>query len=141
MKKTVLLTFVLLVIGSGIIGYYLFNKPHINVEKGNIDFTLTPDQILSEYMNNNENASRKFNEKIILVRGTYKNHSISAYGIPNILIEGENVLVSCEMDTLQSDPEKINLYQKNQPLKIKGLLVGMDELLGEIQMKNCLLVN
>ncbi len=68
------------VVVAGGIGLYLFNKPHRDVQAASIDFSISSEALVQEFLNNPSNANEKYldetgDSKIIAVSGTV--HSIS----------------------------------------------------------------
>ncbi|MBS1508520.1 MAG: hypothetical protein JSS79_17920 [Bacteroidetes bacterium] len=68
------------VVVAGGIGLYLFNKPHRDVQASSIDFSISSEALVQEFLNNPSNANAKYldetgDSKIIAVTGTV--HSIS----------------------------------------------------------------
>ena len=95
MKKLIIILAIVVITGGFTIGYYMYNKPHVNVSKKKIDFT-------------------------------------------TIIIKGDQSLANCEMDTLYTN--KIPSFTAEEEISVKGLFVGYDDLLGELQLKKCLIV-
>ena len=89
-------------------------------------------------MDDYEKANLKFQDKIILVSGKFSSKSGSENHLITIVLKGENNLANCEMDSLFSN--NLPNLQENDEITIKGLFVGYDDLLGELQLKKCFLI-
>ena len=59
--------------------------------------------------------------------------------LKSIVISGETAIVNCEL----SNPGtiKVNTQNIGKPISVKGLFVGYDDLLGEIQLKKCTIIS
>jgi len=78
--KKILVTGLIAAIVGLAIGLYLFNMPHRNVQSAKADYSLTSSQIVAEYLDNKENANRKYlaangNSKILEVTGSVRKTS------------------------------------------------------------------
>ena len=127
-------------IASGFtLGYMMYNKPHVNVSKEKIDLTANVDALVYDFQNDQETAIRKYADKIILLSGKYLSSSQQENHLITMIIEGDQSLANCEMDTLYT--KKLPAFSPGDNVSIKGLFVGYDGLLDEIQLKKCLVVN
>lgn len=139
MKKSVLKKIgIVAVVGiliAGAVVFYMFNKPHRDVQAANIDFNLTTNEIVSEYLNDSEAANLKYlddagNSKIVAITGTIYSISTDQKNQKVILLQSKNdkAGVSCTFtkDT-NINAEKL---KKGQTVTIKGVIrsgAGFDE--------------
>jgi len=138
MKRIFTIAALILLLSGTVIGYYLYNKPHISVKDEKVDFIVAVDSLAREFQLNPQKANLKYADKIVLVSGKFDSQSISQNHLTTIVMKGTENLANCEMDSLYlTDPRVIHA---NDKIKIKGLFVGYDDLLGELQLKKCLLI-
>lgn len=138
MKKLTIIIASLVITGGVFVGYYIYNKPHVNVKKEKIDLQVTVDEVANDFLSNREQAIGKYSDKIILLTGKFHTQSLSHNNLKTIIVKGSESLANCEMDSLYS----INIpsLQTGNDIMIKGLFVGYDDLLNELQLKKCLFI-
>ncbi|MFC2125152.1 hypothetical protein ACFLU5_10095 [Bacteroidota bacterium] len=137
--KKILIGIVLVVILSIImIGYYLYNKPHVDVSSRHADYSFTADELYWEFVEDDVIALNKYSDKIIELTGRLQLISKSDKSISNIVMGGEIAVVNCEMDSLYV--LQLESSQEGDQIQIRGIFVGFDDLLGELQLKKCIMV-
>lgn len=125
--KVALIVVVAGAIGAGGIAFYMFNKPHRDVQSATIDFTLASTALVQEYLTNPQDANQKYlddtgDSKIIAVTG--KVHSISRdmnnQWVVLLKEEGEKAGVSCTFTAAtNSSAEKLSV---GQMVTVKGVI-------------------
>lgn len=125
-KKIGILLVLLLIAVSGFT-YYINNAGKRDLLKEETKYTVTARQLLNEFSQNEETATRKYLNQAIALSGTITDAS-----------KGELILDAHTICTLQ-DVEK--LLEKGKKISVKGRVVGFDNLLGEIKIDNCFIIN
>ncbi|MFK5878916.1 MAG: hypothetical protein QM478_05410 [Flavobacteriaceae bacterium] len=126
LKKIGVVAIVGILIASGII-YYMFNKPHRDVQASKVDYTLTATEIVSEYLNDSESANTKYldeagNSKIVAITGEIYSISTDQKNQKVVLLKSANdkAGVSCTFtEATNMNAEKL---QKGQTVTIKGVI-------------------
>lgn len=138
MKKFLIVLAFVMIAGGFTIGYYMYNKPHVNVSKKKIDLITTVDSLVHDFQSDYTTSIEKYGGKIILLSGKFHSMSYQENYFTTIIIKGDQSLANCEMDT--SYTNKIPSFTAEDEISVKGLFVGYDDLLGELQLKKCLIV-
>ena len=138
MKKILIGMALALILGGIIAVYFVYNKPHIDVSNRNADFILSADELYEEFFENDVIALEKYNDKIIELTGRLQVISKSDKSISNIVIAGDLAVVNCEMDSLYVS--QLELGMEGIQIQIRGIFVGFDDLLGELQLRRCIVV-
>ena len=117
--------------------YSMYNKPHKIISEQPVDFQISADDLMKEFLTNEGLATSKYLDKIVILEGLLKQIS-SANGLIVVVLESDNAIVNCEMSPENSH----NIDQQNQGevLFVKGLFIGYDDLLGELQLKKCTII-
>ena len=157
MTKWKIIKVALIVVAVGIvsaasIAFYMFNKPHQDVQSAAIDFTLTSTALVQEYLTNPQDANQKYlddtgNSKIMAVTG--KVHSISRDMNNQVVVllqdEGDKAGVSCTFSAAtNASAEKLSL---GQTVTIKGVIragAGYDadlDLYEDVILEKCNTIN
>jgi hypothetical protein len=132
MTKKKLIKISLIIATTGFVGAisiaaYLFKKPHRNVQKATIDFTLASSALVQEYLMNAKVADQKYlddsgDSKIMAVTGRV--HSISRdmnqQRVVLLKDEGDKAGVSCTFSAA-SNPSAEKLFV-GQTVTIKGVI-------------------
>jgi len=129
-----ILLVVVLIVGS-LTAYLLYNKPHIDVRGHRVDYEVGVDALLNEFNQDVSLANQKYAGKIILLSGELL--SKPEMDQLTIVLKGKNGVANCEMDSLVLET-MANLLPGDQ-LGVKGIFVGYDDLLGELQIKKCVI--
>jgi len=138
MKRLIIFLVLSLSLAGVITAYMMYNKPHVNVSKEAVDIDTTIESIASDFQQNQPEAVKKYSDKIILLSGTYQSLSFSENQIGNLVIYGDQQLANCELDTLFNN--KSLSFSVGDSVRVKGLFVGYDDLLGELQLKKCIII-
>ncbi|MCB0616313.1 MAG: hypothetical protein KDC75_23500, partial [Phaeodactylibacter sp.] len=101
MKKLIGIGLLLALLGVGV-GYFMYNKPHQNMEKAEADMTLESTALFSAFEANEAEANEKYLDKVIKISGTVKEVNTDEEGNISLTLESGNELfgVICQMDNL-----------------------------------------
>lgn len=72
--KIIILGLTITIVCISVIGFYLWNMPHIDVQNEEVDYKLNSSELVDEYLTNEKVANQKYlgddgNSKILLVNG------------------------------------------------------------------------
>ncbi len=118
--------------------YRIYNKPHLDVSEADADYILNLSTLMDEFEDNPNNAQNKYTDKVVVVSGTVADFQLGEL-TSIILDDGQGLLANCEM-SVDSDLTKDqleNFLNSNEEVRLKGLFVGYEDLLGEVQLKKC----
>ena len=138
MKKNLILIGIILLVAIVIYGIFQYHKPHRDIASEKSSYDLSADDLYREFEQDIDKASIRYADKVITFAGTISNVEQNQNGGYNILLKGEKGVVNCEVDATP-DVDKQGL-QENSHVKIKGLCVGFDDLLQELQFKKCRII-
>ena len=119
--------FLIAIVGMAIIGYNYLYKDHRNIERENAQYSLTAEQIHSEFKNDIDDSQNKYLNKTIKISGL-----VSEINEIEITIDEK---VFCQFS------EKITKQgiQLNSKINIKGRFIGYDDLLEQIKLDQCII--
>nr|WP_294776233.1 hypothetical protein [uncultured Flavobacterium sp.] len=126
-KKVFILGIILLVVGYG--AYKYIYQDHRDIASEEADFSTTVQEIFTSFTENDSLANAKYLDKTVAVRG-----KISNIDIANKIITVDEKLSARFSDKL---PDNIKIQDS---INLKGRLVGFDDLLEEIQMDQCTVI-
>ena len=154
-RKIVKLVLIALAIGLTVaiaLGFYLFNKPHRDVQASAVDYELSSEDLVNEFIANPELANQKYldesgNSKIISITGTI--HSVTSdLNSQIVLLLKDNDApagVSCTFSIeTNSHAQK---YKVGQVIKVKGVIrsgAGFDkdlDLYEDVILEKCDVIN
>lgn len=120
----VFLTISLLAISSY---YYIMYGGARNVSNEETAFTVSSKSIVNEFDSNIEKANKKYLEKAIVIKGTITE------------ITGKEVIID---KTIICDLKNLDIsIKKDQVVTLKGRVVGYDDLMGELKLDQCFVIN
>lgn len=124
MKKLIGIGLLLALLGVGV-GYFMYNKPHQNMEKAEADMTLESTALFSAFEVNEAEANEKYLDKVIKISGTVKEVNTDEEGNISLTLESGNELfgVICQMDNLTKQ-EKTD-FKIGEQVTLKGICTGM----------------
>lgn len=138
MKRFAVFLGVLIVLASLVYGWRLYNKPHRNIAKEKADFIVEAAGFYQEFEQDQDLAHDRYDNRVIEINGTLQKISRTADGKAMLLLGDSGGYINCEMhedyDALQGK------VKDGQPVSLKGLYIGYDDLLGEVQLKECQLI-
>lgn len=112
--------FIFILIASA---YVYIQKPHRDISVETVEYSISSDALLNEFLVNETDASTKFLDKTIVVYGTLSENNNNFLSVDN------KVYCNFEMT-----PPQIPL---NSFLKIKGRCIGFDVLLEQVKLDQC----
>lgn len=138
MKSTIVIVIGLAIAGVIIYGIYLYNKPHADIGSKQPEFVSTAQMIYREFETNLNAAQKKYKEKVVKVSGAVAAVRKNQEGAYSILLNGEGGIINCEFTDKAPDLEK--QIAVDDEISVKGLMVGYNDLLSEVQLKKCMIV-
>lgn len=122
MKKIIILIVGLIVCGTLITAYYLYNKPHKDIASANVDYTVPARQLYAQYENNGQKANSKYLNKILVTHGIVA--QIKRDSTITIMLETGDMVgyVACELDEY-SEHGDISI-EKGDKVTMKGIMAG-----------------
>ncbi|WP_396172062.1 hypothetical protein [Flavobacterium sp.] len=128
-RNKILLLFALsAAIIGGILFFYVY-KGHRDISSEEASFTISVDELHKQFQTNDSLANASYADQTILVSGLVTSFDPDK----KALIVDEKLFL-----TFNSN-EVLNL-QSNQTVKIKGRFVGYDDLMEELKMDQCQLI-
>lgn len=127
MKKKIVLT-ILVIIALGVSAYYytLYGGAR-NLSSEEAVFNVTSKNITREFNSDIEKSNKKYLEKAIAINGI-----VSKINGKQVIID--NTII-CDLKDLDSS------IKKDQKITLKGRVVGYDDLMAELKLDQCSVIN
>ncbi|TWO31875.1 hypothetical protein E1J38_010840 [Seonamhaeicola sediminis] len=125
MRKYIILIVLLIL---AIIGYNYIYQEHRNIEAEPPEFTLSSESLFNQFVENASDSEKKYLNKTIEVSGV-----ITELDKSNLVL---NEKVFCQFQNLNNKN-----ISKSITIKIKGRFIGYDELLEEVKLDQCVILN
>jgi hypothetical protein len=124
MKKILLYLLPIVLIGASV-AYFIYNKPHQNMEKADADLNISARELFSAFESDEAAANEKYLEKIVVVKGQIKDISTNEDGNLSLTLASENDMfgVICQMDELTEHPRTD--FSVGETVSLKGICTGM----------------
>ena len=115
-----------ILIGGGI-GFYMFNKPHRDVQSTEADYSLTASEIVSEYLSDIEAANQKYlsangDSKILEITGVISKISEDYNGQKVVLFMGDQGKAGVRATFTQETNSSLEDVQVGQTITVKGVI-------------------
>jgi hypothetical protein len=123
MKKIILIILSIGIVIGIVVALYVFRKSDTGAIKRSPDYILSADSLVNLFSANEDSANKKFNDKIIQVKGRVAEITDDSTGYTIVLRE-ENAMggVSCSLGKDQF--EKAKTLTKDIHVEIKGICAG-----------------
>ena len=128
-KKIVIIFFLGTLSVSAFLYFYVY-KRHRNITTESVAFSTSAIQLHQDFMNDSETNIKKYADKTIETYG-----KITSLDLENNAIVLDNKVFLKMTETISKD------LTIQQTVKIKGRFVGFDDLLEELKMDQCIIVN
>jgi len=124
MRKWIALLIIVIVT---FLGYHYIYQDHRDIESETAAFTFTAEDITNEFEINPSDAESKYLNKTIIISGI-----ITGLNSNQITV---NDKVFCQLNN------PTNILKTNQKVTLKGRFIGYDNLLEEIKLDQCYIIN
>ena len=135
-KFKIIIGFFLTVIIGLIASLYYYNKPHVNVEKSNAIYSLTAQNLIKEYQENEKNTNEKYTERVIQIEGNiYEISTLRGNTVVTLKDSVSEPSIICHMQA--EDNKRVLSLKKGSRVTLKGVCTGY---LLDVIMVRCILV-
>lgn len=129
-------------LGAGWFGYGEYNRKPKDLLKAKADLSVTPADLLKEFSTTEKEASTKYIDKIVSVRGQVKAIEKSEQGFLTVVLAetGNMSTIRCSMDG--NHLQEITGIEPGRIVDVKGVCTGFntDELLGsDVLLNRCVI--
>ena len=131
-----LFALLIIILSTAITILYIFNKPHRDIGGEEALYSLTLAELRDELVLNEDSALQKYLNNVIELSGAVA--SIEKRDSLTFLLVIEDNGAMASGDLIESNDSFLELVGKK--VRIKGLFIGYDNLLEEINLSNCLII-
>lgn len=119
--KYILLIFAI----GGLVGFYMYNKPHKNMTSAEIDVKMNAPQLFEHFEKDESLANQKYLDKVIEVSGLVTAVNVEKDGTTSVTLDTDNSMfgIICQMDNLSK--HKRTNFKTGEQVKLKGICTGM----------------
>lgn len=115
------------------VGYYLWNKPHTNMQTAKTDLVIEATALYNEFGADENAANAKYLDKTIAVSGKVKESSKADDGTVKVSLQaGSDFGVLCELDPLSKHPRTD--FTEGETVTFKGICTGLNF---DVQLTRC----
>lgn len=123
LKKNKLLVILLILLAGGYSAYKYAYKPHETIEELAIDFNGNAIEFLQKASQN----FAEWNTKVVEISGEITSKDENGFTLNN--------QIYCQLKNIEDNSS----IKENQNIKIKGRVIGYDDLLDELKLEQCIL--
>lgn len=127
MKTRYLLIIVLLgIVIAAAVGLSMYFKKHDDVNKLKADFKVEASSLISEFANQEEEATAKYSEKVLEINGTLASKNQLPNGTTLLMLEDEMQGISCQLDSswVSDNQSLVESLKEGNPITVKGVCKG-----------------
>lgn len=122
MKKVLTIGFALLLVGLGV-GYYMWNKPHANIQKTKVDIAMSAADLFDAFEKDENAANGQFLDKVVSITGTIRSVELDQE-VKKVVLDSNDEMfgIICELDGL-STPKRLD-FKVGEKVNFKGKCTG-----------------
>lgn len=128
-RKKTLWVLVLCTVVVGSILYFYVYKEHRDIGREEASFTISVDELHKQFQTNDSLANATYADQTIVVSGLVTSFD----SVDNSLVLNEKLFLTFQV-------KGVLPLQLKQSVKIKGRFVGYDDLMEELKMDQCILI-
>ena len=118
---------------GGAVGYYLWNKPHADMQAAKADMAMDAAALFNEFNTDETAANAKYLDKTVAVSGKVKESTKADDGTVKISLDtGSDFGVLCELDPLSQHPRTD--FAVGETATFKGICTGLNF---DVQLTRC----
>lgn len=132
----------LIVLAIGIVsvsyGFYLLHKKPADVRKLSADFSISAATIVNAFSDNEQEANKKYLDKVIDVKGKVADIKLEANGNTTLFLDSGNPLASVTCSFYNDEAASVKSVKKGDEVIVKGMCTGF---LMDVVLNKCSIVN
>ena len=132
----------LLVLAGGLIGggafYYMYNKPHQNIEEAPPEATLSVGELFAAFESDEDAANKKYLGKIVQISGVVSQIQTSGEGMVNVILTDEMGMASVNCTIHPGHEKEAKALSVDAKARLKGKCTGFS--LFDVSMDRCVVV-
>ena len=115
----------LLAVFSIAFGFYMYHKPHKNMESAKVEKTLSAAELFQKYETNETAGDQAFLDKTLAINGKVRNVEKNEDGLVSVTLETESDMfgVICQLDNLSQ--HKRTDFKEGEIVQFKGICTGV----------------
>jgi lysyl-tRNA synthetase class II len=129
--KRLIIGILIITVMAGLYGFYLYNKKPVDTREQNPDFELTSAQIVKEFSDDEQAASKKYNDKIVLVSGKINEINLSS---STVFLDASDAISAITCSFYADESSQLKTLKVGDVVKIKGKCTGK---LTDVIINNC----
>lgn len=135
MKKFFVFILIVLLAGLGV-GYYMWNKPHSDIESQSATSKLSATELFNAYGTNETSADDKYLGKVLLITGKIMSMDKANDGTTNILLDTGDPMstIMCQLDKYTK--HDIGGLSAGSQVTLKGICSGFN---GDVVIDRCVI--
>lgn len=126
MKKWILYTIAFIIavgiLAAAYVWFFVYNKPHKDIENAKPDFTVTAESFIQEFEANDTASSRKYDEKVVQFSGNFNKIESADTTVSVVFDFGGNTIISAQV--LPKYKNEVQALNPGTPITLKGLYNG-----------------
>jgi hypothetical protein len=131
--KRIIYILLALACAGGAVGYYLWNKPHENMQSAKADMAIDAAALFNEFNTDENAANTKYLDKTVAVSGTVKESNKTEDGTVKVSLDtGSDFGVLCELDPLSQHARTD--FAAGEKVVFKGICTGLNF---DVQLTRC----
>ena len=132
MKRILYLVLALVLLGAAA-GFYLWNKPHKNMETAKADMAIDATALFNEFNTDENTATATYLDKTVAVSGKVRETTKGEDGTVKVSFDtGSDFGVLCELDPLSQHPRTD--FAPGETATFKGICTGFNF---DVQLTRC----
>ncbi|MBR9860266.1 hypothetical protein GYB22_05870 [bacterium] len=125
--KYIIIIIALVLVGAGIYGYMMYNKPHVDVAAESTLKHFSADELLNEFTSKTDSATIKFADQIIEVEGDIYSIELENASEPQITLSTNDPSAFIRCGFKVEALENVKNLKVGDHIQLKGQCKGMND--------------
>lgn len=123
MRKIIIIIIVSVAVIGAAIGIYQWNKPHQNMQRAKADLSITANELMAAFNNDENAANAKYMNKVIAVTGKVVEATTSGEAtVVSLATEDDFGAIACELDRFSKHAR--TTFSPGEEITLKGICSG-----------------
>ncbi len=123
MRRIIIILIAIIAVIGAAIGIYQWNKPHQNMQRASADLTVTADELMAAFNNDENAANATYLNKVVAVTGKVLEATVSGEAtVVSLATSDDFGAISCELDRFSTHAR--TTFSPGEAITLKGICSG-----------------
>lgn len=122
--KKILIACAFIVIAGGVLAFYMYNKKTVDTRTEDFRVAVTAEGITEDFDVNEDEANKKYLDKVILVKGEVTGVETDSSGKATVFLNSGDAISSVTCSFYETESDAVKALKPGDQVAIKGICTG-----------------